>query len=72
MRGIQRGALAAIAAACAATTLAAAPAVAKRGDVPTFGYDVNGSRYAAAERAIKPRNVHKLKLAWSFVIPVVS
>jgi polyvinyl alcohol dehydrogenase (cytochrome) len=48
---------------------AATPAGAAPGDVPSFGYDVRGSRHNPNEAAITPANVGTLELKWAFVVP---
>jgi polyvinyl alcohol dehydrogenase (cytochrome) len=49
--------------------IAPAAAGAAEGDVPFWGYNLSGTRFAAAEKTITSANVSRLKLKWAYVIP---
>ena len=47
-------------------------AAAAAGNVRSWGYDLEGSRYAAAETTITPHNVSRLRLKWVFAVPTAT
>jgi polyvinyl alcohol dehydrogenase (cytochrome) len=62
----------AFAAACTAAALligSATATAARTATVPSWGFDLQGSRYNGAERAITPADVHELRLKWTFAVP---
>jgi polyvinyl alcohol dehydrogenase (cytochrome) len=53
--------------------LVAVPAAAAAvGEVSSWGYDLEGSRFAAAEATITPQNVGRLRLKWVFAVPTAT
>lgn len=56
----------------AATTATVPAAAAAAGDVRSWSYDLEGSRYAAAETTITPHNVSRLRLKWVFAVPTAT
>ena len=66
-------ALVAVPATAAAGVPAGVPAtVPAAGNVRSWGYDLEGSRYAAAETTITPHNVSRLRLKWVFAVPTAT
>jgi polyvinyl alcohol dehydrogenase (cytochrome) len=55
-----------------AVSLLGAPALARAADVPSWGYDVRGSRSNRAERTITPVSVKRLRLKWAFAVPTAT
>src|SRR5438270_8987082 len=47
-------------------------AFARRAPWRSWGFDVRGSRFNGAERAITPKNVQGLKLKWAFAVPTAT